>query len=80
MIGQILKITVFKIQHGGNRHLEFYQQCISNVIDMFQIEVPTFPLLLVAIGQTLKKWQQFCNIQDGSPSKLHFRLNHHHEK
>jgi len=46
---------VFKIQDGGDHHLEFLQICISDVIDMFQIEVPMFSLILVTIGQILKK-------------------------
>jgi len=52
--------------------LNFFQICISDVIDMFQIEVPTFSLILVMIGQILKKWQQFFEIQDGG--------SHHFEK
>jgi len=52
--------TVFQIcTSDGNRHLEFLQICISDVIDMFQIEVPMFSLILVTIGQIVKKWQQF---------------------
>jgi len=46
----------FKIQDGGDRHLEFLKLYISDVIDMFQIEVSMFPLILVTIGQILKKW------------------------
>jgi len=53
----------FKIQDGGDRHLEFLQMCIYNVIDMFQIEVPMFSLILVTIGQILKKWQQFSKFK-----------------
>jgi len=52
-IGQILKKwqAVFEIQDGGHyHHLEFFQICISDVIDMFQIEVPMFP-----IGQILSR-------------------------
>jgi len=37
---------------------------------MFQIEVPMFPLILVKIGQILKKWQQFFEIQDGGSRHL----------
>jgi len=37
---------------------------------MFQIKVPTFPLILVAIAQMLKKWQQFFEIQDGGNRHL----------
>jgi len=32
---------------------------------MFQVEVPMLSLILVTIGQILKKWQQFFEIQDG---------------
>jgi len=38
--------------------------CISDVIDMFQIEVPMFPQILVTIGRIVEKWQQFFEIQD----------------
>jgi len=27
--------TVFEIQHGGGRHPQFFQICISNVTDVF---------------------------------------------
>jgi len=37
---------------------------------MFQIEVVMFSLILVTIGQTLKKWQQFFEIQDGGSRHL----------
>jgi len=48
----------FGIKDGGYRHLEFFQLCISNVIDMFQIEVPMFPIMFVTMGRILKKCQQ----------------------
>jgi len=32
---------------------------------MFQIEVPMIPLIWVTMGQLLKKWQQFLEIQGG---------------
>jgi len=65
MISQIVKIWQLfcKIQDGGNGHLELLQLCISDVFDMFQIEVPMFLLILVTIGQIVKKWQQFFVIQ-----------------
>jgi len=47
--------TVFQIQDGGDHQLEFSQICISDVIDMFQSEVSMFSLILVMIGQILKK-------------------------
>jgi len=35
----------------------------------------------VTIGQIVKKWQQFFEIQEQPPSsKVHFRLNNHHKK
>jgi len=53
------------MQDGGDRHLEFFQICISDVIDMFQIEISMFSQILVTIGQIVKKWQHFFAIQDG---------------
>jgi len=50
----------------------FFQICISDVIDMFEIEVPMFPLILVMIGKIVKKWQQFFEIQDGGDRRLEF--------
>jgi len=41
----------FEIQDGVDRLLEFLKLCISDVIDMFQIEVPMFSQILVTIGQ-----------------------------
>jgi len=72
MIGQIVKRwqLFFEIQDGGEHHLEFLQICISDVIDMFQIEVPMFPLILVKMCQILKKWQQYFKIQDGGSRHL----------
>jgi len=37
---------------------------------MFQIDVPMFPLILVTMGQILKQWQQFFEIQDGGSRHL----------
>jgi len=45
-----------------------------DVIDMFQIEVPMFPEMLVTIGQIVKKWQQFFEIQDGGGHHLELWL------
>jgi len=39
--------TVFRIQDGGDRQYD--------IIDMFQVEVPLFPLILVTIGHIVKK-------------------------
>jgi len=46
------------------------QICIFDVTDMFQIEVLMFPLILVTIGQIVKKWQQCFEIQDGGSRHL----------
>jgi len=62
--------AVFRNSNGGNLHLEFLQLCISDVIDIFQIKVPLFPLLLVTIGRILTKSQQFFEIQDGGSRHL----------
>jgi len=55
MIDQILNKfdtkLFFEIQDGGNRLLEFLQLCISDVIDMFQIETLMRTLILIAIAQ-----------------------------
>jgi len=68
MNGQIVKIwqPFLEIQDGG----EFFQICISDVIDMFQIKVPMFPLILVTMGQILKKWQHCFEIQEGGSRHL----------
>jgi len=60
----------FKIQDGGDRHLEFSQIYIFDVNDMFQIEVSMSSLILVTIGRKLKKWQQLFAIQDGGSRHL----------
>jgi len=52
-------------QDGVILHLECFQLCISDVIDMFKIEVPICALILAKIGQILKTWHQFLGIQDG---------------
>jgi len=41
---------------------------------MFQIEVQMFPLILLTIGQILKKWQQLFEIQDGGGRHLELWL------
>jgi len=56
-----------EIQDGGDRHLEFLKLCISDVIDMFPIEVTIFSQILVTICQVVEKWQQFFESQDGFP-------------
>jgi len=66
MIGHIVKKWQrrFEIHDGGNRHLQLLQLCIFDVINMFQIEVPMFPIILVTIGQMVKMAAVF-EIQDG---------------
>jgi len=56
--------TVFRNPRWRRRHLELLQLFFYDVIDMFQLEVPIFPLMLVAIDQLVKTWQQFFEIQD----------------
>jgi len=41
--------AVFEIQDGADRHLEFLKLCISDVIDINQIEVPMFSQILVPV-------------------------------
>jgi len=52
MIGPIVKKwqSFFEIQDGSDRHLGFSKLCFSDVIDMFQFEMPMFSLILVTIG------------------------------
>jgi len=66
-IGQILKKwqQFFEIQDGGDHHFEFLKLCISDVIDMIQIEVSMFSQIFVKIGQIVKNWQQIFEIQYG---------------
>jgi len=60
MIGQIMK----------KWHLEFFQLYISDVKGMFQIEVSMSPLILVTIGQIIKKWQQFFKSKMAAAANL----------
>jgi len=63
--------TFFLNSRWRDRYLEFFQICISDVIDLFKIEVPIFPLILVTISQIVNKWQQFFEIQlDGGSRHL----------
>jgi len=62
--------TFSEIEDVGVRHFEFLQISISDVIDVFQIEVPMFPLMLVTMSQIVKKWQTFFEIQDGNVRHL----------
>jgi len=48
--------------------------CISDVIYMFQIKVPMSSHILVTIGQIVKEWQQFFEIQDGGGRHLELWL------
>jgi len=67
MIGQKAKKwqPFFEIQDGGNRHREFLQVCLSNVIDKLQINVAIFALNLMMISQQVMKWKQFSEIKNG---------------
>jgi len=55
----------FEIPDGGDRHFEFSLLYISDVIDKFQIEVPTFPLIFVTIGKKVNLGHKFFVIQAG---------------
>ena len=62
--------TVFLIQDGGGRHLEFSVICISDSLVTFHIGFATCPPNLVRIGQIALKWQLFFEIQDGGGRHL----------
>jgi len=63
----------FEIQDSGNHHVEFMKLYISYSVDVFQIEVPVFPLIFMTIVQIVKKWQLFFEIQDGGNRHLQFQ-------
>jgi len=63
-----------KLKDGGVYHFEFWQLYIFNVIDVFLIKVPMFQLSLVKIGQIIKKWPPFFEIQDGGGRHIELRL------
>jgi len=52
------------------RNLEFFHICIFDVIDMFQMDIPMCPLILVTMGQILKKWQQFSKSKTAAAAIL----------
>jgi len=74
MIGQIVKKwqPFFLNSRWRQPPSGIFSKCISDVIDLFQIEVPMFPLIVVTIGQIVKIWQQFFEIQDGGDRYLEF--------
>jgi len=45
------------------RHLDFCKLCFCDVDDVFYIEVATIPPELAMIGQIVKTWQQFFEMQ-----------------
>jgi len=45
-----------------------------NVIDVFLIEVPMFPLSYVKIGQIVQQWQPCFETQDGGARHLEVRI------
>jgi len=61
-IGQIVKKwqPCFEIQDGGDRHLNFFQICISDVIDMFQIEFPM--LFSTNCGDDMSKTKEMAAV------------------
>jgi len=72
--GQILMKwqQLFEIQDGFDHHLEYSKLCISDVIDMFQIEVPMFSQILVTIGKIVKQWQQFSKSKMAAAAILNY--------
>jgi len=75
MFGQIVKKwqPFSKLMMAATATLNF-SKYFFDVIYMLQIEVPMFPLILVTIGQILKKWQQLFEIQDGGGRHLELWL------
>jgi len=75
-IGQTVKKwqQLFEIPDGGDRQLDFLKLCISDVIEMIELEVPMFSQILVKISQIVNKWQQFFEIQDGGDRHLELWL------
>jgi len=65
---------LFEVQDGGDRQLDLSKLCISDVIDMFQIEVTMFSQILVTIDQVVQKWQHIFEIQDGGHRHLELWL------
>ena len=64
--------SIFEIQDGGARHLEFRELRIFNVTVAFNSRLSTFPPNLVMIGQIVKTWQPIFEIQDGGARHLEF--------
>jgi len=71
---------IFDIHDSGDRHLAFFKLCISDVSNLFQIEVPMFQLILVTIDQEMGAAFRIQELGSRHLEKVHFRLNHHHEK
>jgi len=71
--------TVFR----NYSHLEFFQLCISDVIDMCQIKVP---IVSNTFGDDRSNSKEIAAVfrnqrwRQPSSSKVHFWLNHHQEK
>jgi len=63
MIDQIVKWQPF---------FEILKLCISDVIDLFQIEVIMLSQILVTIGQLVKKWQQFSKSTMAADAMLNY--------
>jgi len=75
MIGQIVKKwqPFFEIQDGGDP-ISILKLFISDVIYMFQIEVPMSSTILATIGQMVNEWQKFFEIQYGGGRHLELWL------
>jgi len=64
--------TVFQNSRWRRPPSWIFQICISDFIDLFQIEVPMFSLVFATIGQIVQKEQQFFEIQYGGDRHLEF--------
>jgi len=62
----------FEIEDGGDRRLELLKLCIFYFIDVFQIQVPVFPLMLMTIGKIVSKWLLLFEIENGGDRHLEF--------
>jgi len=54
----------------SRRHHEFSKPRISDIIDMFQMEVPMFSQILMTIGQILENGSRFFEIKDNGSRHL----------
>jgi len=65
--------SIFEIQDGGARHLEFRELRNFNVTIAYNSRLSTFPPNLVMIAPIVKTWQPIFEIQDGGGGHLEFK-------